>query len=265
MCHHGKIRSEGHYTCYILERMESKMKYHFLDDAHHSLVNHVSFSEDVNRHGYLFLYGKKKVSSFLGNPYSGHRSEFMSLEKDYLHSFKKRQPSRVTKASRQSDIGVSPKTQLSQILSVEPETLFGMERNESEEDTNSILEIEETDVENVDYLHPRKVNKVKQVDSNIDKITLKGCQGKSSTHAVLPKDSTPLQDQESSSILSLNVHYVRVGISHNKFKVFYSVGSTDRISKTCNGSRELSSGFKPVSHFRNKILESSRRRLRLNK
>ena len=182
--------------------MESKMKYHFLDDAHHSLVNHVSFSEDVNRHGYLFLYGKKKVSSFLGNPYSGHRSEFMSLEKDYLHSFKKRQPSRVTKASRQSDIGVGPKTQLSQILSVEPDTLFGLERNESEEDTNSILEIEETEVENVDYLHPKKVNKVKQVDSNIDKITLTGCEGKSSTHAVIPNDSTPLQDQESSSILS---------------------------------------------------------------
>ena len=62
---------------------------HILNDKRHRVVSESEFLRDVNLNGYIFLYGKNKVQSFEGNPYSGHRTEFLTLEKNiYIHSRK---------------------------------------------------------------------------------------------------------------------------------------------------------------------------------
>ena len=197
VCHNGQSLIEGHYKCYILEWVDSSMCYHLLDDDTHTLVSESDFQFDVNRNGYLFLYGKTKVAPFEGKLYYGHRTEFLSLEKQYLHFLRKRGRPRIAKAARQSDIGLQPKTNLSQILTGESEELFSLNSKENED--NSIEEINESSTQNVDFLHAKKVNRIRRVDMAIGE-----------TPNVIDKDGVPI---ESVTIAPTNLNEPKISNS----------------------------------------------------
>ena len=97
ICHIGGRLKEGHYTCYVLEQINSTIWYHHMDKDSHVLVGHDEFELDIQKNGYIFLYGKNPAFSFEGNPYYGHRIEFNSLENKYLHVFRKRGKKQISK------------------------------------------------------------------------------------------------------------------------------------------------------------------------
>ena len=167
VCHIGKSLVQGHYVCYILEKVQSTVMYHLLSDKHHRVVGEVEFLKDVNLNGYIFLYGKKKVQSFCGNPYSGHRTEFLTLEKKYLHTFKKVGLPRDSKAPRRSDIGLQSKTQLSQLLEGTPLTIFD---SPSSQESNSIEEITLNVSEEPIPSNSQDVNDVKENIPGVEEI-----------------------------------------------------------------------------------------------
>ena len=144
ICHIGENLKEGHYTCYILEQIQNITWYHHMDKDSHVLVGHDNFELDVNRNGYIFLYGRNEASSFKGNPYQGHRIEFNSLENKYLHVFRKRGKARSVKSKRQSDLGMVEKTDLSQLLPKEGNDIFDIEDIQDSNASNCIEEIHDT-------------------------------------------------------------------------------------------------------------------------
>ena len=170
ICHLGTLMKEGHYTCYILEQIDNHMWYHHMDGETHSLVSHNNFELDVNKNGYIFLYGKKAPSSFQGNPYDGHRTEFSSLENKYLHVFRKRGKARGAKSARMSDIGVVEKTDLSQLLSQTREDFFDTEAIDSSNESNSIQEIPNHKEDEINELLAKNINLLRDVSSSQPKL-----------------------------------------------------------------------------------------------
>jgi hypothetical protein len=228
VCHSGNTLKRGHYKCYILESIHSRMYYHLLNDCTHCLVTKSAFELDVNNNGYLFLYGKERIPSFGGNPYRGHRTEFLSLEKQYLHYFRRRGIPRTAKSSRKSDLGISQKISLSQVLSNIPEELLSLSQPDDDNNQNSIEELHErteqekgtenqdsTSVNRTDpYVQPlldegtedQDSTTVKRIDPHVQPLLDEGTENKDFTSVsrtdsqIQPLLEEGTNDQDSSSV-----------------------------------------------------------------
>lgn len=110
----------------------------------------------MNKNGYLFLYGQEKVPSFEGNPYHGHRTEFLSLEKQYLHFLRRRGIPKTAKSTRQSDIGTTRRTRLSQVLSNIPDDFLSLSERKDDNNQNCIEELHDS-TEQVDQSELKEI------------------------------------------------------------------------------------------------------------
>jgi ubiquitin C-terminal hydrolase len=110
VCHVGKEYGTGHYTTYLLETMNKQTYYHFLNDRSHEAIDEKEFEKKTTTSGYIYLYSKKEPPSFENDPYSHISTRMNNLanvfRKDLVHSFRAKNPNRIAKKARKSDVHV---------------------------------------------------------------------------------------------------------------------------------------------------------------
>ena len=135
ICHVGDGYKHGHYTTYLLEDVDGKIIYHFLNDKKHEVVTTEEFENKTKRSGYIYLYTKNKQSFFGRDPYLHMSMKRLDIQptflKGLLHERSKKNPPRQVKQSRKSDLHVVDPTQIKM-------TSFVSKRNKSS--TNESVE-----------------------------------------------------------------------------------------------------------------------------
>ena len=102
ICHFGVSNSNGHYKCYVLERLGSDTLFHVLDDDKHCSITKNQFIKETDFCGYIYLYSEKEPCSFEENPYEYQKESFAILQETFRKSTVFRNLPRNAKAPRKS-------------------------------------------------------------------------------------------------------------------------------------------------------------------
>jgi ubiquitin C-terminal hydrolase len=128
ICHKGDGYKNGHYTTFLIEAINDKNYYHFLNDKKHEVVSEDEFETMSRKNGYIYLYTKNNPSSFGRDPYLHQSMKTIDVQssflKELLHSRAKRNPPRCAKQPRKSELQVVDPNQISM-------TSFVIKRNQS--------------------------------------------------------------------------------------------------------------------------------------